>query len=101
MREGKERTEIKKEGMKKGEEDRRGKQNKKEGKTKRGNVGRGEEKGGDSQIFPEKQYFKDLDFDNEDSSLTYETIPGTGAALKAPPSVCSHGSSRLADGLIR
>ncbi|CAJ0955692.1 unnamed protein product, partial [Mesorhabditis belari] len=44
---------------------------------------------------------EDLDFDNEDSSLTYETIPGNGGAPKAPPSVCSHGSSRLADGLIR
>ncbi|CAJ0581649.1 unnamed protein product, partial [Mesorhabditis spiculigera] len=45
---------------------------------------------------------EDLDFDNEDSSLTYETIPGNqGGAPKAPPSVCSHGSSRIADGLIR
>ncbi|CAD6197537.1 unnamed protein product [Caenorhabditis auriculariae] len=42
---------------------------------------------------------EDLEFDQEDSSLTYETIPGLQG--KAPPSVCSASSSKLENGLIR
>lgn len=42
---------------------------------------------------------EDLEFEQEDSSLTYETIPGGFA--KPPPSVCSVSSSRLENGLIR
>ncbi|CAI5440716.1 unnamed protein product [Caenorhabditis angaria] len=42
---------------------------------------------------------EDLEFDIEDSSLTYETIPGL--ASKTPPSVCSVSSSKLENGLIR
>ncbi|VDM66846.1 unnamed protein product, partial [Strongylus vulgaris] len=43
----------------------------------------------------------DLEFDQEDNSLTYETIPGMGPGAKPPPSVCSLTSSRLENGLIR
>ncbi|CAI4232245.1 unnamed protein product [Auanema sp. JU1783] len=42
---------------------------------------------------------EDLEFEQEDSSLTYETIPG--GFSKPPPSVCSISSSRLENGLIR
>lgn len=42
---------------------------------------------------------EDLEFDQEDSSLTYETIGGLHN--KAPPSVCSVSSSKLENGLIR
>ncbi|CAO4368072.1 unnamed protein product [Caenorhabditis nigoni] len=42
---------------------------------------------------------EDLEFDAEDSSLTYETIPGLQS--KTPPSVCSASSSKMENGLIR
>jgi chitin synthase len=44
---------------------------------------------------------EDIDFDNEDSSQTYETIGVNGQMSKAPPSICSVASSRLDSGLIR
>ncbi|VDP20092.1 unnamed protein product [Heligmosomoides polygyrus] len=44
---------------------------------------------------------EDLEFDQEDNSLTYETIPGMGLMNKPPPSVCSLSSSKLENGLIR
>ncbi|WKX94586.1 hypothetical protein Q1695_011678 [Nippostrongylus brasiliensis] len=44
---------------------------------------------------------EDLEFDQEDSSLTYETISGMGHVQKPPPSVCSMSSSKLENGLIR
>ncbi|KAK0393708.1 hypothetical protein QR680_000363 [Steinernema hermaphroditum] len=44
---------------------------------------------------------EDLELDSEDSSLTYETIPGFGHAPKPPPSVCSASSSKMEAGLIR
>ncbi|KAK6046965.1 hypothetical protein COOONC_15531, partial [Cooperia oncophora] len=44
---------------------------------------------------------EDLEFDQEDNSLTYETIPGVGPVSKPPPSVCSLSSSKLENGLIR
>ncbi|VDN19299.1 unnamed protein product [Cylicostephanus goldi] len=43
---------------------------------------------------------EDLEFDQEDNSLTYETIPGMGPGAKPPPSVCSLTSSKLENGLI-
>ncbi|PAV79546.1 hypothetical protein WR25_20899 isoform B [Diploscapter pachys] len=43
---------------------------------------------------------EDLELDQEDSSLTYETIPGLQPP-KAPPSVCSASSSKIENGLIR
>uniref|UniRef100_A0A8R1DIP0 chitin synthase n=1 Tax=Caenorhabditis japonica TaxID=281687 RepID=A0A8R1DIP0_CAEJA len=42
---------------------------------------------------------EDLEFDTEDSSLTYETIPGL--QTKTPPSVCSASSSKMEHGMIR
>ncbi|PIO61082.1 hypothetical protein TELCIR_17404 [Teladorsagia circumcincta] len=44
---------------------------------------------------------EDLEFDQEDNSLTYETIPGMGPVSKPPPSLCSLSSSKLENGLIR
>nr|CDJ87433.1 Fungal chitin synthase domain containing protein [Haemonchus contortus] len=44
---------------------------------------------------------EDLEFDQEENSQTYETIPGMGHVSKPPPSVCSLSSSKLENGLIR
>uniref|UniRef100_A0A1I7XD52 chitin synthase n=1 Tax=Heterorhabditis bacteriophora TaxID=37862 RepID=A0A1I7XD52_HETBA len=44
---------------------------------------------------------EDLEFEPEDPSLTYETIPGLNQTPKPPPSVCSASSSKLENGLIR
>uniref|UniRef100_A0A914UJB2 chitin synthase n=1 Tax=Plectus sambesii TaxID=2011161 RepID=A0A914UJB2_9BILA len=43
---------------------------------------------------------EDLDLDGEDTSMTYETIPGLGPVPKAL-SVCSATSSKVESGLIR
>ncbi|RCN29554.1 Chitin synthase [Ancylostoma caninum] len=44
---------------------------------------------------------EDLEFEQEENSLTYETIPGMGPGNKPPPSVCSLTSSKMENGLIR
>ncbi len=44
---------------------------------------------------------EDLEFDNEDTSMTYETITGFTHVPKPPPSVCSATSSKTENGLIR
>ncbi|VDM63073.1 unnamed protein product [Angiostrongylus costaricensis] len=45
---------------------------------------------------------EDLEFDQEITSLTYETVPGTGhRGLRPPPSLSSLSSGKLENGLMR